>query len=130
MFIASINAGDIPWADLQDITVEIFHDPQHATSRRSQLKPIVHIPTDPPTSPAQMLSTGQISVDVKRTVNIRDSGFLDDEDGQSGRDGELMASRGTQIKQTEPVSEDTPTPTDLINRKMKSKIEESVCNAC
>ena len=71
-----------------------------------------------------MLSTGQISVDVKKGVNIRDSGFLDDEDGGSGRDSEFPSSRGAPHKPNEPVSEDTPTPTDLISRKLKSKIKD------
>lgn len=73
-----------------------------------------------------MLSTAQISIDVKKSVNIRDSGFLDDEDGQSGRDGEHIASQGTQNKPTEPVSEDTPTPTDLISRRLKSKMKNKI----
>lgn len=71
-----------------------------------------------------MLSTGQISVDVKKGVNIRDSGFLDDEDGASGRESEFPSSRGAVQKPNEPVSEDTPTPTDLIGRKLKSETED------
>jgi hypothetical protein len=61
---------------------------------------------------------------VKKTVNIRDSGFLDDEDGFSGRDSELPSSRAVNNKQNDPVSEEVPTPNDLINRKLKSKPKE------
>ena len=71
--------------------------------------------------------TGTITVDFKKMANVRDSGFLDDEDGLSGRDSELTSSRKTPSrpsninKQYEVVSEDAPTPNDLIGRKLKSK---------
>ncbi len=58
---------------------------------------------------------------MKKTVHIRDSGFLDDEDGISGRDSGLASTRVGNNKQNEPVSEDAPTPTDLISRKLKSR---------
>ena len=61
-----------------------------------------------------------ISVDVKKNANVRDSGFLDDEDLLSGRDSELATSRILQNKLNETAPEDTSTPTDLINRKIKS----------
>ena len=69
--------------------------------------------------------TGTNTVDLKRMANFRDSGFLDDEDGLSGRDSELTTSRKTPSRpanrQYETVSEDAPTPNDLIGRRMKSK---------
>lgn len=85
---------------------------------------VVQGPTEHEHSGTMMLSTGQISVDVKRGGNIRDSGFLDDEDGVSGRESEFPSSRGAVNKPNEPASEDTPTPTDLIGRKLKSKIKD------
>jgi len=66
-------------------------------------------PSTQPTAPIP------ISVDVKKTVNIRDSGFLDDEEMLSVRDGEAM-----QVKVNEAISEHTATPTDQVNRKIRS----------
>ncbi|CAF1569816.1 unnamed protein product, partial [Rotaria magnacalcarata] len=88
--------------------------------------------------------TGAINVDLKKMINVRDSGFLDDEDGFSGRDSVLTTSRKTPSrptnnnnnnnnnntinnnnnnnnnnKQNEQASEDAPTPNDLIGRKLK-----------
>lgn len=52
---------------------------------------------------------------MKKTVNIRDSGFLDDEEMFSARDSEAI-----QAKVNEAISEHTATPTDQVNRKIKS----------
>jgi hypothetical protein len=110
----------------------MFNDTQFSTSRntggnRNQLKQNLQSPPDRDTPNTQ---TGTITVDLKKMVNVRDSGFLDDEDGLSGRDSELTTSRKTPSrpsnnnnnKQYETVSEDAPTPNDLIGRKLKSKI--------
>ncbi len=111
----------------------MFNDTQFSTSRniganKNQLKQNLQSPPDHDTPNTQ---TGTITVDLKKMVNVRDSGFLDDEDGLSGRDSELTTSRKTPSrpsnnnnnnKQYETVSEDAPTPNDLIGRKLKSKI--------
>jgi hypothetical protein len=75
-------------------------------------------PIDHDTSITQ---TGPMIIDIKKTANIRDSGFLDDEDGLSGGDSELATSRVVQSKRNESVSEDAPTPSDLMSRKLRSK---------
>jgi hypothetical protein len=75
-------------------------------------------PIDHDTSITQ---TGPMIIDIKKTANIRDSGFLDDEDGVSSRASALTTSRVINNKQNEMVSEDAPTPNDLISRKLKSK---------
>ena len=121
IFIASTNVNDIPIADLQEITLEMVNDPQQPISRRNQLKQIIPSPIDRDTPHTQLTTTGPITVDVKRTVNVRDSGFLDDEEGQSGRDSELASIRQTHNKQNEIVSDDVPTSNDLLSRKIKSK---------
>ena len=66
-------------------------------------------------------------------VTVRDSGFLDDEDGLSGRDSELTTSRKTPSrhpnnininlpnKQYQALSENASTPNDSAARKYKSK---------
>ncbi len=103
--------------DLHEISVEILNDSQHSPSRRSQVK---QSSIDHDTPSTQIVPTGPMIIDIKRTVNIRDSGFLDDEDGLSGGDSELITSRTIQNKRNESVSEDVPTPADLMNRKLKS----------
>jgi hypothetical protein len=134
VFVASTNVTDLSPTDLQEINIEMFNDAQHSTSRntgvsRNHVKQNMHSPADRDTPNTQ---TGPISIDSKRIVNVRDSGFLDDEDGLSGRDSELTTSRKTPSrplnnnnnnnnKQYETVSEDAPTPNDLIGRKLKSK---------
>lgn len=125
IFIASTGTNDIPSTDLQEITLEIVNDPQQSPSRRSQIKQLLHSPIDRDTPNTQIPSTGPITVDVKKTVNIRDSGFLDDEDGQSGRDSQLTTTRALNLKQNETVSEDAPTSTDLISKKLKSNENKS-----
>jgi hypothetical protein len=115
IFVASTNFGEIPSTDLHEISVEILNDSQHSPSRRSQLK---QSPIDHDTSITQ---TGPMIIDIKKTANIRDSGFLDDEDGLSGGDSELATSRVVQSKRNESVSEDAPTPSDLMSRKLRSK---------
>jgi len=130
IFIASTNLTDLSPTDLQEINIEMFNDTQFSTSRnigtnKNQLKQNLPSPPDHDTPNTQ---TGTITVDLKKMVNVRDSGFLDDEDGLSGRDSELTTSRKTPSrpsnnnKQYETVSEDAPTPNDLMGRKLKSKI--------
>jgi len=108
------------------------NETQTSTSRntgfiRNQLKHNLQSPPDRDTPNNQ---TGTIGADLKKMVHVRDSGFLDDEDGLSGRDSELTTSRKTPSrpsnnnKQYETVSEDAPTPNDLIGRKLKSKIRK------
>jgi len=133
IFIASTNVTELLPTDLQEINIEMLNDAQLAPSRntgntRNQLKQNLPSPPDPDTPNAQ---TGANTVDFKKMANVRDSGFLDDEDGLSGRDSELTTSRktpsrpsNTNNKQYETVSEDAPTPNDLIGRKPKSKIND------
>ncbi|CAF0720598.1 unnamed protein product [Rotaria sp. Silwood1] len=132
IFVASTNIADIAPTDLQEINIEMLNDTQHSTSRntvfgRNQLKQTLQIPSDGDTSNAQ---TGPLTVDLKKMLNVRDSGFLDDEDGLSGRESVLTTSRKTPSrptnninnnnnKQYEVASEDAPTPNDLIGRKLK-----------
>lgn len=130
VFVASTNVTDISPTDLQEINIEMLNETQPSTSRnagpiRNQLKPRLQSPPDRDTPNAH---TGAITVDMKKMANVRDSGFLDDEDGLSGRDSELTTSRKTPSRpsnnthrQYETVSEDAPTPNDLIGRRMKSK---------
>jgi hypothetical protein len=94
-------------------------DSQLITPRRSQLKQTVQSPGDRNTPNTHIPAKAPITVDIKKTINIRDSGFLDDE-GLSGRDSELPSSRAINNKQNEMVSENAPTPNDLISRKLKS----------
>jgi hypothetical protein len=126
VFIGSSNINDIPFTDLQEINLQILNDAQHTPSRRNPLKRIVQSPVDRETPNTQITTTGPMIVDVKKTVNVRDSGFLDDEDGLSGRDSELASlrktpSRPSNSKQNETVFEEVTTPNDLISRKLKSK---------
>ena len=130
IFVASTSVTDIPSTDLQEINLEILNDSQHSLSRRNHLKRIFQSPVDYDTPTTQILDTGPLIVDVKKTVNVRDSGFLDDEDGLSGKDSELTPLRKTPSrpsnnnnnnKQNEPVAEDAPTSNDLLSRKLKSK---------
>ncbi|CAF2882352.1 unnamed protein product [Rotaria sp. Silwood2] len=130
IFVASANITDLSPTDLQEINIEMLNDTQHSTSRntvvgRNQLKQNLQIPFDSDTSNTQ---TGSITVDFKKMLNVRDSGFLDDEDGFSGRDSVLTTSRKTPSrptnnnnnnKQYEVASEDAPTPNDLIARRLK-----------
>jgi len=94
-------------------------DSQLLTPRRSQLKQTVQSPGDRNTPNTHITAKAPITIDIKKTINIRDSGFLDDE-GLSGRDSELPSSRAINNKQNEMVSENAPTPNDLISRKLKS----------
>ncbi|CAF1528528.1 unnamed protein product [Rotaria magnacalcarata] len=143
VFVASTSIADPSQTDLQEINIEMLNDTQNSTSRnvglgKNQLKQNVQIPTDRDTPNTQ---TGAINVDLKKMINVRDSGFLDDEDGFSGRDSVLTTSRKTPSrptnnnnnnnnnninnnnnnnnKQNEQASEDAPTPNDLIGRKLK-----------
>lgn len=116
--------NDLSPTDLQEINIEMLNDSQHPTSRttaaRNVLKPSVQSPPDRDTPN----TNGAMQIDLKKVGNVRDSGFLDDEDGMSSRGSELTTSRKTPskaVKQYEPVSEDAPTPNDLISRKLKSK---------
>ncbi len=117
IFIASTNFSDIPSTDLHEISVEVLNDAQHTPSRRSLMK---QSPVDQDSPNTHVVPTGPMIIDIKKTVNIRDSGFLDDEDGLSGGDSELVTSRGIQNKHNESVPDEAPTSTDLINRKLKS----------
>lgn len=111
----------------------MLNDTQNSTSRngamgKNQLKQNLQTSTDRDTPNTQ---NGAINTDGKKTINVRDSGFLDDEDGLSGRDSVLTTSRKTPSrpinnnnaagKQYELASEDAPTPNDLMARKLKSK---------
>jgi hypothetical protein len=107
----------------------MFNDIQPSTSRntntnRNQLKHNLQSPADRDTPNTQ---TGPMTMDFKKMASVRDSGFLDDDDGLSGRDSELTTSRKTPSRpsnnnrQYETVSEDAPTPNDLMARKLKSK---------
>jgi hypothetical protein len=121
--------NDLSPTDLQDINLEMTSEPP--TSRntgfiRNQIKQNVQSPPDRDTPNNQ---TGTSGGDLKKMAQVRDSGFLDDEDGLSGRDSELTTSRKTPSrpsnnKQYETASEDAPTPNDLIARKLKSKIRK------
>ena len=131
VFVASTQVTDLSPADLQEINIEMLNDTQPSTSRnagliRNQLKQNLVSPPDRDTPNTQ---TGGMSVDLKKMAGVRDSGFLDDEDGLSGRDSELTTSRKTPSrpvnnKQYETVSEDAPTPNDLIGRRLKSKSKD------
>lgn len=135
--MATTSVTEPSSTDLQEINIEMLNDSHHSTSRnaavgRNQLKQSIQIPADRDTPNTQ---TGTITVDLKKMMNVRDSGFLDDEDGLSGRDSELTTSRKTPSrpvntiinnnnsnnKQYDVASEDAPTPNDLIGRKSKSK---------
>ncbi|UJR26315.1 hypothetical protein I4U23_007653 [Adineta vaga] len=128
VFVASTNVIELSLTDLREISVEMLNDPQRSTSRnasvnRNQFKQNLQPLPDRDTPNTQI---GATATDGKKIVNVRDSGFLDDEDGLSGRDSELTTSRKTPsrptnntMKQYEPVSEDAPTPSDLIGRKQK-----------
>jgi hypothetical protein len=112
----------------------MLNDTQHSTSRntgiisRNNVKQNLQSSPDHDTPNNQI---GPITVELKKVVSVRDSGFLDDEDGLSGRDSELTTSHkapsrstnnnNNNSKQYETVSEDAPTPNDLIGRKLKSK---------
>jgi len=134
IFVASANITDLSPSDLQEINIEMLNDTQLSTSRntgiaRNQLKQNLQSPPDHDTPNTQI---GPTTVDGKK---VRDSGFGDDEDGLSGRDSELTTARKTPSrpsnnnnKQYETVSEDTPTPNDLIGRKLKSKIIDFYIN--
>ena len=119
--------ADLSLTDLREISVEMLNDPQRSTSRnagvsRNQFKQNLQPLPDRDTPNTQI---GAPTNDSKKTVNVRDSGFLDDEDGLSGRDSELTTSRKTPSrpinKQHEVISEDASTPSDLIGRRQKSK---------
>jgi hypothetical protein len=132
VFVASTNVADPSPTDLQEINIEMLNDTQHSTSRNTGVISRNHVKQNLQSSPDRdtpSTQIGPITVDLKRMVNVRDSGFLDDEDGLSGRDSELTTSRKTPSrpannnnnKQYETVSEDAPTPNDLIGRKLKSR---------
>ncbi|CAF1571390.1 unnamed protein product, partial [Adineta ricciae] len=128
VFVASTNSADLSLTDLQEISVEIMNDPQRSTSRnagvsRNHFKQNLQPLRDRETPNTQI---GVTTNESKKVISIRDSGFLDDEDGLSGRDSELTTSRKTPSrpvnatsKQHELVSEDAPTPNDLIGRRQK-----------
>ncbi|CAF1379816.1 unnamed protein product, partial [Adineta steineri] len=127
VFVASTNVADLSLTDLREISIEMLNDPQRSTSRNTgvnkyQFKQNIQpVPDrDTPNVP-----TVAITNDPKKVVNVRDSGFLDDEDGLSGRDSELTTSRKTprpvnnNNKQNETISQDPPTPSDLLGRRQK-----------
>lgn len=130
VFVASTHVAEISSTDLQEINIEMLNDTLPSTSRntgpiRNPVKGSLQSPPDRDTPNTQ---AGAITMDAKKTTSVRDSGFLDDEDGLSGRDSELTTSRKTPSRpsnntnrQYETVSEDAPTPNDLIGRRMKSK---------
>ncbi|CAF2603494.1 unnamed protein product [Rotaria sp. Silwood2] len=124
IFIASTHTNEISSEELQEISLETSSDYQPATSRRIQFKKVVQSPIDRDSSNTQLPTTGLVSVDIRKTVNVRDSGFLDDEDGLSSKDNELPSSRQTNNnKQNEIISENASTPYDLINRKLKKTLK-------
>ena len=135
MFVASTSVNDLSPTDLQEINIEMLNE-SHSTSRgplpdRSPMKFSDQSPPDHDTPNARTgaaAAAGLMHLDFKKMASVRDSGFLDDEDGLSSRGSELTTSRKTpskpwniSTKQTETVSEDTPTPNDLIARRLKSK---------
>ncbi|CAF3610220.1 unnamed protein product [Rotaria sordida] len=126
-FIASTNTHDISSEELQEISREIGYDHQHVTPRRIQFKKVVQSSIDRETSSTQLLTPGLVSVDIKKTVNVRDSGFLDDDDGLSSKDNELPSTRQTNNnnnKQNEIICDDASAPYDLlINRKIKKSLK-------
>lgn len=125
VFVASTSVNDPTATDLQEINIEMLNESQHPASRstggaRNILKPSAQSPADRDTPN----TGGPMHIDLKKVGNVRDSGFLDDEDGMSSRGSELTTSRKTPskpVKQYETVSEDAPTPNDLVSRKLKSK---------
>jgi hypothetical protein len=134
VFVASTSVSDLPPTDLQEINIEMLNE-SHSTSRgpvpdRSPMKFSDQSPPDHDTPNARTgaAAAGVMHLDFKKMASVRDSGFLDDEDGLSSRGSELTTSRKTpskpwniSTKQTETVSEDTPTPNDLIGRRLKSE---------
>ncbi|CAF1230696.1 unnamed protein product [Rotaria sp. Silwood1] len=127
IFIAATATNDISSEELQEINLEIGNDSQQATSRRIQFKKVVQSPIDRDSSNTQLLTPGLVSVDIKKTINVRDSGFLDDEDGLSSKDNDFPSFRQTNNnKQNEINSQDAPTPYDLINRKLKKVLKPTV----
>ena len=124
MFIASTSIHEISSTDLEELNNQILSDPQHSPSRRHPIKTIFPSPVTDPETP--VTSTVSISVDVKKTINIRDSGFLEDEENSSGKGSEVNSSqkitgRAAQSKVVETSSEDVSSSNELFNRKMKSK---------
>jgi len=118
IFVALTNANDISSMDLHEISLEMFNDPHYSTSRRNPLKKIVQSSVD-----RDISTTATSSIDVKKPANTRDSGFLEDEEGLSGRNTELTSTRATHTKQNEIISETVPTSTDPFSRKLKSNKE-------
>lgn len=140
VFVAATNLSDPTQTDLQEINIEILNETHNSTSRgsimpRNAAKGSVQSPADrdtPTTQPG--LALGSLPIDLKKIGSVRDSGFLDDEDALSSRGSELTTSRKTPSKHLngankayETVSEDAPTPSDLISRKMKSKTRAHQC---
>lgn len=131
VFVASTNATDVSLTDLREISIEMLNDPQRSTSRntgvnRSTFKPNFQPLVDRETPNA--LGGAAAAAETKKMPTVRDSGFLDDEEGLSGRDSELTSSRKTPSrpvnsngKAHDVASEDAPTPSDLIGRRPKSK---------
>lgn len=126
IFIASTTLHEISSADLEDLNNQILTDPQLSSSRRHLAKPTFPSPVTDPETP--VTSTVSISVDVKKSINIRDSGFLEDEENSSGKGSEVNSShkpngRTGQTKVLETSSEDVSSSNELFTRKVKSETQ-------
>ncbi|CAF3676010.1 unnamed protein product [Rotaria socialis] len=126
IFVASTTNYDVPFEDLQEIGLEMGYDSQNTTARRHQSKKLAQSPADLDTPNTPLAIAGLVSIDIKKTVNVRDSGFVDDEDVQTSKDNELLSLRQTNNnnnKQHETVSEETVPSNDLMSRKSKKSIK-------
>ncbi|CAF4046176.1 unnamed protein product [Rotaria magnacalcarata] len=126
IFVASTTNYDISFEDLQEIGLEMGYDSQNTTARRHQSKKRSQSPADLDTPKTPLATTGLVSVDIKKTVTVRDSGFVEDEDVQTSKDNELPSLRQTNNnnnKQHETVSEETVPSNDLMSRKSKKSIK-------
>jgi hypothetical protein len=145
VFVAVTHIADLSPTDLYGINIEMLNDSQPPTTRstitsRIPLKTLVQSPVDfdPPQTNIVMPS-GLLKYDLRSTGRVHSSHFLEDDDALSSRDSELTTARKTPSrllnsnnnnnnnnnsnhnKQYETVSEDAPTPNDLVSRKLKSK---------
>lgn len=122
VFVACTTIHDIPSEDLQEIGLELGLESQNTSSRRPHLKKHAQSPVDCETPNTPLATAGLVSIDIKKTVNVRDSGFIDDEELQSSKENELPTYRLQHNgKQNETISVDTTASNDLLTRKLRSK---------
>ena len=118
LFIASSHTTDLSLADIRDLHLDLVNDPSHIKSRRHPSKPI-------PTAAAHdhdALTTGN----VKKMSHIRDSGFVEDDDGLSGAESELTSSHKASTRPTHAKLPDDPLVFDESQpRKSKSKLSRT-----